>query len=44
MNSNKKNFLGVWPFLEIKAEGYGRVKDAVYQKSNAFSTNPTFDD
>ena len=24
----KKNFLGVWPFLQIKAKGYGRIKNA----------------
>ena len=45
MNSHKRNFfLGVWPFLEIKAKGYGRVKNASYQKSNATFTHPTFDD
>ena len=41
---NKKFFLGVWPFLEIKAKGYGQVKNASYQKSNATFTHPTFDD
>ena len=44
MNSHKRNFIGVCPFLEIKAEGYGRVKNASYQKSNATFTHPTFDD
>ena len=36
--------LAVWPFLEIKAKGYGLVKNASYQKSNATFTHPTFDD
>ena len=45
MNSHKRIFLlAVWPFLEIKAKGYGRVKNAPYQKSNATFTHPTFDD
>jgi len=40
---NKKFFLGVWPFLQIKAKGYGRIKNAPNQKSDTTFTHPTFD-
>ena len=40
---NKNFFLGVWPFLQIKAKGYGRVKNASNQKSDTTFTHPTFD-
>ena len=39
---NKNFFLGVWPFLQIKAKGYGRIKNAPNQKTDATSKNQLF--
>ena len=45
MNSQKRNFfLGVWPFLQIRAKYDGQVKNAPNQKSDTTFINPTFDD
>ena len=40
---NKKFFLGVWPFLQIKAKGYGRIKNAPNQKTDATSKMQLFE-
>ena len=39
---NKNFFLGVWPFLQIKAKGYARIKNAPNQKTDATSKNQLF--
>ena len=39
---NKNFFLGVWPFLQIKAKGYGRIKNAPNQKTDATLKNQLF--
>ena len=40
---NKIFFLGVWPFLQIKAKGYGQIKNPPNQKSDTTFTHATFD-
>ena len=43
MNSWKIKFgLGVWPFLQMKAEYYSRAKNASNQKSDITFRDPTF--